>query len=195
MKMVLTRLGVNSRVVITGDKTQVDLPKREDSGLIQVERILPGIEGIFFSYLQDTDVVRHRENVFLDRMISMLSAGFAVLATLLAGVGLYGVLAYTVTQRTREIGVRMALGAGSERVRHMVLGQVSRMALVGGVIGLVGAYFLGRGAQALLFEVEGTDPWVLAGVMLALFGVALGAGYLPALRASKVDPMEALRHD
>jgi predicted permease len=136
-----------------------------------------------------------RENVFLDRMISMLSAGFAVLATLLAGVGLYGVLAYTVTQRTREIGVRMALGAGSERVRHMVLGQVSRMALVGGVIGLVGAYFLGRGAQALLFEVEGTDPWVLAGVMLALFGVALGAGYLPALRASKVDPMEALRHD
>jgi len=135
------------------------------------------------------------ENVFLDRLISVLSAGFAVLATLLAAVGLYGVLAFTVAQRTREIGVRMALGAGEGRVRGMVLGQVGRMAAVGGVVGLVTAYFLGRGAQALLFEVEGTDPWVLAGVALVLVGVALAAGYLPARRASRVDPMEALRYE
>lgn len=135
------------------------------------------------------------ESVFLDRMISVLTAGFAVLATLLAAVGLYGVLAYTVTQRTREIGVRMALGAGAARVRRMVLGQVGAMALIGGVLGLSGAYFLGRLSQSLLFEVEGTDPMVLAGVAVLLAAVALGAGYLPASKASKVDPMEALRHE
>ncbi len=135
------------------------------------------------------------ENVFLDRMISVLTAGFAVLATLLAAVGLYGVLAYTVTQRTKEIGVRMALGAGGSRVRRMVLGQVGGMAAIGGVLGLGGAYVLGRLSQTLLFEVEGTDPWVLAGVAVLLGAVALGAGYIPALKASKVDPMEALRYE
>jgi predicted permease len=135
------------------------------------------------------------ENVFLDRLISTMSAGFAVLATLLAAVGLYGVLAYTVTQRTREIGVRMALGAGGGRVRRMVLGQVGRMAAVGGAIGLVLAYFLGRGARALLFEVEGTDPLIFVAVVALLTVVAFGAGYLPAVRASKVDPMEALRYE
>ena len=142
-----------------------------------------------------TLVQQIQENVFVDRIVGVLTSGFALLATLLAAVGLYGVLAYTVAQRTREIGVRMALGAGQQRVRRMVLGQVGRMALVGGAIGLVGAYFLGRGAQALLFEVDGTDPWVLAGVVVTLFAVALGAGYLPALRASRVDPMEALRYE
>jgi ABC-type antimicrobial peptide transport system permease subunit len=77
----------------------------------------------------------------------------------------------------------------------MVLGQVGRLALVGGVIGLVGAYYLGRGAQSLLFEVGGMDPWVLAAVAVLLVAVALGAGYVPALRASRVDPMEALRYE
>lgn len=135
------------------------------------------------------------EELFVDRIVSVLTAGFALLATLLAGIGLYGVLAYTVAQRTREIGVRMALGAHKQRITRMVLAQVGRMALVGGVLGLVGAYFLGQGAEALLFEVDGTDPWVMAGVLAVLFAVALGAGYLPALRASKVDPMEALRYE
>jgi len=135
------------------------------------------------------------ESVFLDRMISVLTAAFASLATLLAGVGLYGVLAYTVAQRTREIGVRMALGAEGSRVRRMVLGQVGRLALVGGVLGLAGAYLLSRVSQSLLFEVQGTDPWVLAGVAAVLALVALGAGYVPALRASRVDPMVALRYE
>jgi ABC-type antimicrobial peptide transport system permease subunit len=136
-----------------------------------------------------------RDNVFLDRLISTLSAGFALLATVLAAIGLYGVLAYTVAQRTREIGVRMALGAGQAHVRRMVLRQVSRLTIVGGVIGLVGAYFLGRGAQSLLYEMEGNDPVVFGGVALFLAGVALAAGYLPARRAARVDPMEALRYE
>jgi predicted permease len=135
------------------------------------------------------------ENVFMDRMISTLSAAFAVLATLLAAVGLYGVLAYSVAQRTREIGVRMALGANGSNVRGMVLRQVGLMTLVGGVIGIVGALGLGRAAQSLLFELQGHDPVVIAFSAVTLALVAFGAGFIPALRASKIDPMQALRYE
>ncbi|HEX8944086.1 MAG TPA: ABC transporter permease [Gemmatimonadaceae bacterium] len=136
-----------------------------------------------------------QENVFLDRMIGTLSASFAVLATLLAAVGLYGVLAYSVAQRTREIGVRMALGADRRNVRTMVLGQVGLMTLVGGVIGIAGAIGLGRAAASLLFELKGYDPIVIAVAAVLLAVVALGAGLLPALRASRIDPMAALRYE
>jgi predicted permease len=135
-----------------------------------------------------------RENVFLDRVISTLSLSFATLATMLAAIGLYGVLAYTVAQRTREIGVRMALGADGNRVRGMVLRRVAWMTIIGGMVGLGGAYGLGRLAQSLLFEMQGTDPAVFAGAAVALGIVALAAGFLPAQRASKIDPMVALRY-
>jgi predicted permease len=136
-----------------------------------------------------------RDNVFLDRMISIMSASFAVLATLLAAVGLYGVLAYTVAQRTREIGVRMALGADARRVRAMVLRQVSGMMLVGGVIGIAGAIGLGTAARSLLYGLKGHDPIVLMFSVVALLLVALAAGYVPARRASRVDPVKALRYE
>lgn len=136
-----------------------------------------------------------RENVFLDRMISTLSAAFAALATLLAAVGLYGVLAYTVAQRTREIGVRMALGAEGKHVRAMVLRQVGLMVLVGGAVGVAAAVGLGRLAGSLLFGLSGHDPLVIALSVVALALVALGAGYIPARRASRVDPMAALRYE
>ena len=136
-----------------------------------------------------------RDNVFLDRMISTMSASFAVLATLLAAIGLYGVLAYTVTQRTREIGVRMALGADAARVRSMVLGQVVRMMLIGGGIGLVAAVGLGHAASSLLFGLQGHDPLVFSLALVALSMVAFGAGYIPARRASQVDPVQALRYE
>jgi ABC-type antimicrobial peptide transport system permease subunit len=136
-----------------------------------------------------------RENVFVDRLITTLSAAFADLATLLAAVGLYGVLAYTVAQRTREIGLRMALGADAGRVRNMVLRQVGWMTLAGGLVGVLAAVGLGRLAQSLLFEVQGHDPAVLAGAAVALAFVALGAGFIPAQRASRVDPMRALRYE
>jgi predicted permease len=136
-----------------------------------------------------------QENVFLDRFISTLSAAFALLATLLAAIGLYGVLAYTVAQRTREIGLRMALGAGRENVRGMVLKQVGRMILIGGGIGIVAAIGVGRAAQSLLYGLEGLDVPVVGIVTVLLAFVAFGAGYIPAMRASRVDPMQALRYE
>ena len=136
-----------------------------------------------------------RENVFLDRFISVLATSFACLATLLAAVGLYGVLAYTVSQRTREIGLRMALGAEPSRVRKMVLRQVAIMTVIGGTVGLLASIWLGNLAGSLLFELKGYDPAVLV-VSAALLGaVAMGAGFLPALRASRVEPMQALRYE
>jgi predicted permease len=136
-----------------------------------------------------------RENVFLDRMVTALSAAFAILATLLAAVGLYGVLAYTVAQRTREIGLRMALGAGRNRVRRMVLGQVALMLAVGGTVGVGAALAAGTAAGSLLYGLGGTDPGVVAIGVGVLVVVALAAGFLPAQRASRVEPMQALRYE
>ena len=136
-----------------------------------------------------------RENVYLDRFISIFSAAFAGLATLLAAIGLYGVLAYTVAQRTREIGVRMALGAAPSRVLLMILRQVGVMTLVGGVIGIGAAVAARRVAQSLLFQMEGSDPAVLGLAALALGLVAVAAGLAPAYRAARVQPTLALRHE
>ena len=136
-----------------------------------------------------------RENVSVDRLISILSAAFAALATLLAAVGLYGVLAYSVAQRTREIGVRMALGADGRMVQRMVLRQVGAMIAIGATIGTLGAYGLGRAAQSILYGLEGHDPVVFGAAVLLLGAVAFGAGWIPALRASRTEPMQALRYD
>lgn len=136
-----------------------------------------------------------RDNVVDDRFLTTLSAAFAALATVLAAVGLYGVLAYAVAQRTREIGVRMALGADGRRVRRMVLRQVARMFLIGGVIGTAGALALGRMARSLLFGIDAHDPVVIATAALTLALFALAAGYVPALRASRIVPMQALRYE
>lgn len=133
------------------------------------------------------------ENVFLDRFITVLATAFACLATLLAAIGLYGVLAYTVAQRTREIGLRVALGAAPAMVRGLILRQVARMTLVGGVIGLVAAVALGRLAESMLYELRGHDITVLVSAAVILGCVALGAGFIPAHRASRLDPMKALR--
>ncbi|MGH7617430.1 MAG: FtsX-like permease family protein [Gemmatimonadaceae bacterium] len=136
-----------------------------------------------------------RDDVYLDRMISTLSAAFAALATLLAAIGLYGVLAYSVVQRTKEIGVRMALGASSSNILRMILVQVALMTAVGAAIGAAGAYAIGSGAASLLYDMQGHDLFVVGASALVLSLVALAAGYVPALRASRVDPMQSIRYE
>jgi putative ABC transport system permease protein len=136
-----------------------------------------------------------RENIVLDRLVTTLSAAFAGLATLLVAVGLYGVLAYMVTQRTREIGLRIALGASPGRMRAMVLRQVLWMTIIGGALGLLLAWLVGRQAESLLFEIKGHDPVALTAATVLLAIVALAAGLIPAYRASRIDPMRALRYE
>jgi putative ABC transport system permease protein len=120
---------------------------------------------------------------------------FAGTALLLAVAGIYGVLAYSVTRRTREMGVRMALGASAGNVMRLVLGQAAITTTVGVFLGLVGAFILMRFLQSMLFEVGAADPLTFAAVALLLFAVALLAAYLPARRATKVDPIVALRYE
>ncbi len=135
------------------------------------------------------------DNIFLDRVISLLTAAFACIATLLAGIGLYGVLAYSVAQRTREIGVRMALGADAAGVRRLVLRQVGGMLLIGGTLGVIAAVGIGAAARSLLYGMEGQDPLTFGIAIALLAAIAFGAGWVPARRASLVDPMRALRYD
>jgi ABC-type antimicrobial peptide transport system permease subunit len=120
---------------------------------------------------------------------------FSGTALLLAIAGIYGVLAYSVARRTREMGVRMALGATAGKVLRLVLGQAAVTTTVGVLLGLVGSFILMRFLQSMLFEVGAADPLTFAAVALLLFAVALLAAYLPARRATKVDPIVALRYE
>ena len=120
---------------------------------------------------------------------------FAATALLLAVAGIYGVMAYSVARRTHELGVRMALGASAPHVLRLVLRQGMLTTAVGLAIGITGALVLTRGMQSLLFDVSPTDPLTLFAVALLLGLAALLASYLPARRATKVDPIVALRHE
>jgi predicted permease len=136
-----------------------------------------------------------REQVFVDRLITALSAGFAALATLLAAIGLYGVLAYSMAQRVREFGLRRALGATPAKLRTMVLKRVAVLASIGVAIGLAASLGVGRIAGAMLYGLSGHDPLVFVAATALLGAVVLVASYVPARRASIVAPMEALRHE
>lgn len=117
----------------------------------------------------------------------------AALALVLGAVGIYGTISYVVSRRTREIGIRMALGARAADVRRMVVTQGGRVALVGVIIGLVAALFAATWLESLLFGIEARDPLVFAAVAVVMLAVALVASYLPARRASAVDPVAAIR--
>jgi predicted permease len=130
-----------------------------------------------------------------ERLMGVMIGAFATLATLVAGIGLYGLVAFAVAQRTSEIGLRMALGATRGSVRWMVLRQVGAIATVGGAIGLASAIVVGRAAQALLFGLQSHDPVVLLSSVAVLMFVALAAGFVPANRAAGIDPMCALKYE
>jgi ABC-type antimicrobial peptide transport system permease subunit len=127
------------------------------------------------------------------RMAAGVVSAFAAIALLLAAVGLYGVIAYSVAQGTREIGIRMALGARPADVRRLVLSGGMKLAAVGLAVGLAGGLALGRVMQGILYGVSATDPFSFASAAVVLLGAAILASFLPARRATRVDPMLALR--
>jgi predicted permease len=140
-----------------------------------------------------TDVVSR--SISRQRFNMLLMTVFGASALLLAAIGIYGLMAYSVQQRTQEIGIRLALGAGAGEIRKMIVFQGMRLALVGVAIGLASAFGLTRFIATLLFGVRSSDPLVFVTVPAVLAGVALVAVWLPALRASRVDPIVALRYE
>jgi len=133
--------------------------------------------------------------ILLDRLIATLTTLFGFVAIVLAAVGLYGVMAFTVAARTREIGIRMALGAGRARVLRQVIGESAALTLAGIAVGIPGALWASRAAASFLYGLSPTDPMIYVALSIALATVAMGAAWIPARRAARIDPMTALRYD
>ena len=170
-------------------RTEADpaaMVKAAEQALWSVDPDIPVFRAIPMGALAD-------QTLALRRASSVLISGFAVLALILACIGIYGVMAYAVTQRTQEIGVRMALGAQRSNVLGMVMGFGIRLTLVGVVIGLAGAFAASRLLTSLLFEMSAVNPLVFSLAALFLLAVAVLASYIPARRAASIDPMRALR--
>ena len=148
-----------------------------------------------------TQVEQADEMLRMERLFAKLITLFALLAQQLAAIGLFGVLAYAVSQRTHEIGIRMALGANRARVMKMIVWQGMVLAVLGVILGLIGSYLLTKyleswiGLSKMLFEVKVTDPFTYGAIAVLLTLVALIACYIPARRATKVDPLVALRYE
>jgi putative ABC transport system permease protein len=171
-------------------------------GPAAAENLINGMRSAVLSVDKDQPIRRARllessiaRSVAPQRFVTMLLMLFAAIALLLAAVGIYGVMSYTVAQRTHEIGIRIALGAQTNDVLRLVVGQGMLLAGLGLAVGLVAALALTRLMQTLLFNISASDPITFAAIALLLGGVALLACYLPARRAAKVDPMVALRYE
>ncbi len=145
------------------------------------------------------DVRTENEQIAADmiqeRMFVTLTSGFGLLALALAAVGIYGVMSYSVSQRTNEIGIRMAFGAVPAQVRSMVLRESTWIALTGITVGLAGALALTRLVKSMLYGISPNDPLSIAAAAAALLLVALASSWIPARRAARVQPMDALRHE
>jgi putative ABC transport system permease protein len=137
---------------------------------------------------------RVAESASQQRFRTLLLGIFAGIALLLAAVGIYGVVAYSVTQRTHEIGIRMSLGAQRGNIRRMIVMRGMGLALIGVAIGWLAAVPLARVTSSFLFGVSATDPFTFVGISLLIAGVTFLASYIPARRAAKVDPLVALRY-
>jgi putative ABC transport system permease protein len=185
---ILTELGAGMNLVV---RTTVS-PLSMETGVRAAVAQIDGNQPVY-------DVKTMQQIVtdsIADRRFSMMLLGtFAALALLLASVGIYGVISYSVSQRTHEIGIRMALGAGRADVLKLVVGQGLTLVLVGLGFGLVAAFILTRLMASMLYGVRPTDLVTFGGVSLLLGLLALVASYIPARRASKVDPMVALRYE
>ena len=148
-------------------------------------------------FITDTATVQEQmdESLLEERLVSILASLFGGLALLLAAIGLYGIMSFTVIRRTREIGIRIAVGAQRSSVVWMVLRNTLVLAGAGVGLGIPLVFLAKRYIQSELFGVGGSDPFAIGGAVVLLIGVAVGAGYLPAWRASRLDPMISLRHE
>jgi ABC-type antimicrobial peptide transport system permease subunit len=135
------------------------------------------------------------ETLLTERLIALLSAGFGLLATLLAAIGLYGVMAFAVARRTKEMGVRMALGARPGSVVWLVMKEVLLLLAIGLAVGVPAALGLGRFVATQLYGIKANDPGIATASMIMLIAVAALAGFIPARRASRIDPILALRYE
>lgn len=166
------------------------------------DAIVPGLRNAVSSIDKDLPLLDIRSQIEQiddttkqERIFASLTSGFGLLALVLACIGVYGITAYSVARRTNEIGIRMALGAQSGRVLRMVLGEASYLAILGVVAGLGLALSIGRFIASMLYGLEPYDPLTLAGAALLVFFIALVASWIPARRAARITPMEALRHE
>jgi putative ABC transport system permease protein len=175
-------------LVVRTSSAPLQLAAAVQSEVWTIDKNLPVSEVMSFEQAISTSIAEQRFNM-------LLLGIFAAVALILAVVGIYGVMSYSVTQRTHEIGIRMALGAQSSDVLRMITGQGMALVAIGIGVGLVGAFLLTRLMESLLFGVSVTDPATFIAIPLILAGVALGACFVPARRATKVDPMVALRYE
>ena len=166
-----------------------------DQTIPQVRRVMASIDHDLPAENLRTLDDQIKLNIQSERLVLQLAAAFAVLATLLAMLGLYGVMAHSVTRRTREIGIRMALGAAPGRIRRMVMRELLWILGIGLVTGIPAALALSRLTQSQLYGVKAYDAVVVLGAVMALTATAIAAGYLPARRASRVSPLRALRYE
>jgi putative ABC transport system permease protein len=180
--------GGNMTVILkaAGDPTQLIAAVRQQVKAVDPDQPIYNVRTM--------DEIR-AESVAPERLNLMLLSIFAGIALVLAIVGIYGVMSYSVTQRTHEIGIRMAIGAQPRDVFRMILGQGMMLALIGVAIGLVGAFALTRWMTTMLFGIEPTDPTTFASIAILLTAVALVACYIPGRRATKVDPLVSLRYE
>jgi predicted permease len=165
-----------------------DLANRIRALMAEVDATLPVTD-------MKTMPAQIRESLFVERLVAALSIAFGILATLLAALGIYGLMSYAVAQRTREIGIRVALGAQGRGVLLMVLEEVLLLTFLGVAVGLPSGFALGRLVESELYGLSARDPMTLLAATTSLLAAAILAGYLPAARASRVDPIVALRHE
>jgi ABC-type antimicrobial peptide transport system permease subunit len=135
------------------------------------------------------------ETLLTDRLIALLSAGFGLLATVLASIGLYGVMAFVVARRKKELGIRLALGAQPGLLIWMVMREVLLLLAIGLAIGVPAALALGRYVSSQLYGIQAHDPWIAGSTLALLTVVSVAAGLIPARRASRIDPILALRYE